>query len=148
VVTDAAVAKEPGPLDLIPLGRMTSELRIPFVLDGTPSGGRWIFEVESGRFEGERLRASMEGSAAADWLQVGPDGTGTLDVRCLLRTDDDALVFLHYTGRVDLAAGTGPYAAPQFDTGDERYCWLNKVQAVAKGVLDGLTLTYDVYELR
>ncbi len=38
--------------------------------------------------------------------------------------------------------------APRFDTGDERYGWLNKIQAVANGSLDGTTLTYEVYELR
>lgn len=32
--------------------------------------------------------------------------------------------------------------------GDDRYRWLNRVQAVAKGVLNGLTLTYEVCEVR
>jgi len=40
------------------------------------------------------------------------------------------------------------YTAPRFDTGDERYARLNKIQAVAKGRLDGTTLRYEVYELR
>jgi hypothetical protein len=33
-------------------------------------------------------------------------------------------------------------------TGDDRYRRLNKIQAVAKGTLDGGTLTYEMYELR
>ena len=37
---------------------------------------------------------------------------------------------------------------PLFETGDDRYRWLNRVQAVAKGVLDGLALTYEVCEVR
>jgi hypothetical protein len=40
------------------------------------------------------------------------------------------------------------YTAPRFETGDERYAWLNRVQAVAKGELDGTTLTYEVFEVR
>jgi hypothetical protein len=40
------------------------------------------------------------------------------------------------------------YAAPRFETGDERYAWLNKVQAIGKGRLDGTTLTYEWYEVR
>lgn len=137
------------PLELVPLGRMVATLRRPFVLEGTPAGGRRIFEVESGRIEGPRLRASLRGAAAADWLTVGPDGTGSLDVRALVETDDGALVFVHYTGRVDLSQPGSPvYATPRFDCGDERYRWLNRVQAVGKGRFDGTTLEYELFELR
>jgi Protein of unknown function (DUF3237) len=135
-------------LELVPLGTMVIELEKPFVLDGTPTGGRWIFEVASGVLEGERVNAKVKGRAAADWLTVGPDGTGTLDVRALLETDDGALLFVQYNGRVDLSVLGPTYAAPRFETGDDRYRWMNKVQCVAKGVLDGSTLTYEVYELR
>lgn len=67
-----------------------------------------IFEVESGRLEGDRIRAKLKGRAAADWLTVGPDGTGALDVRALVETDDGALVFIQYSGRVD-ASRRGPH---------------------------------------
>jgi len=137
-------------LELIPLGTMTAELRKPLVLRGTPVGDRLIYEVESGQIEGERLRGKLKGQSAADWLVASPDGTGTLDVRALVETDDGALVFLHYTGRVDLTAGAGAhlYSTPQFETGDDRYRWLNKIQAVGKGTMRGTTLTYELYELR
>ena len=41
------------------------------------------------------------------------------------------------------------YATPQFHTGDERYAWLNRIQAVSKGAFmpDG-TLVYEIFELR
>jgi hypothetical protein len=137
-------------LELLPLGTMTAELRKPFSLAKTPVGDRVIFEVASGVIEGERLRGKLKGNSAGDWMIVGPDGTGTLDVRALVETDDGALVFLHYGGRVDLSGGPGAplYAAPRFETGDARYRWLNVVQAVAKGRMAGATLTYDLYELR
>ena len=140
----------PDPIELVPLARLTGTLRAPFVLAGTPAGTRMIFELEGGRVEGERINGSVEGTAGADWLVVGPDGTGTLDVRLLVRTDDDALVFVQYHGRVDLSSGGAGaiYAAPRFDTGDERYAWLNRIQGVAKGAVDGSTLTYDLYEVR
>jgi hypothetical protein len=35
-----------------------------------------------------------------------------------------------------------------YETGDERYAWLNRIQAVAKGTLDGQTLTYEIAEVR
>ena len=136
-------------IELVPLGTMTAVLAQPFVLSDTPVGSRWIFEVEDATVEGERIRGKLKGRAAADWLVVGPDGTGTIDVRALIETDDGALVFVQYHGRVDVGSGGGvTYATPRFETGDEHYRWLNKIQAVGKGILDGNTLTYELYELR
>ncbi len=134
----------------MPLCTMVVELADPLILPNTPAGTRVIVEVNRARVEGARLRGQMKGSAAADWLTIGPDNTGTLDVRATLETHDGALVFLHYQGRRDFSQGMDApiYTAPRFDTGDERYAWLNKIQAAAKGSLDGTTLTYEVYELR
>ena len=138
------------PLTLVPLATMTAVLREPLVLKNSPAGSRWIFEVESGTFEGERVRARLKGQANGDWLTVGPDGTGTLDVRALMETDDGALVFVLYHGRVDFSAGPDAplYSTPRFETGDPRYAWLNKIQAVGKGRRAGQVLTYEVFELR
>ena len=137
-------------LELVPLATMTATFSETFVLEGTPAGGRYIFEVGSLVVDGERVRATLKGRAAADWLVVGPDGTGTLDGRALLETNDGALVYAQYNGRVDLAAGAGApvYATPRFETGDDRYRWLNKIQAVGKGAFDGTTLVYELFELR
>jgi hypothetical protein len=136
-------------VELVPLATMVAELAAPFMLAETPVGNRIIFEVVSGTVEGERINAKMKGNAAADWLAVGPDNTGTIDVRVLMETDDGALVFIQYQGRVDSNSPSGPiYIAPKFETGDDRYRWLNRVQAVGKGFFDGTTITYELYEVR
>ncbi|GLZ34628.1 UPF0311 protein [Lentzea sp. NBRC 105346] len=138
-------------IELVPLGTMTAVLRKPFVLPKTPVGDRLVYEVESGDIAGERLRGKMKGTSTADWLVIGPDGTATLDVRSVLQTDDGALIFIHYSGRTDVSKGPGTsplYAAPLFETGDDRYRWLNKVQAIAKGRLDGAMLVYELFEVR
>lgn len=136
-------------LELVPLGTLTVQLRRPIVLPDTPAGERWIVEVASAELTGDRLNATLEGTAAADWSVLSADRTATLDVRALLRTHDDALIFLTYGGRADFSKGFGTaYTAPRFDTGDERYRWLNVIQAVGKGELDGSTLRYELYELR
>jgi hypothetical protein len=138
-----------APLELVPLATMIAVLRDPFLLPNTPAGTRVIFELESGEIKGDRLTGTLKGTAAADWLVIGADGTGTLDVRLLIETHDGALVFVQYNGRVDTATPGAPtYATPRFETGDERYGWLNKVQGAAKGSLDGSVLTYQLYELR
>src|SRR5579859_1125991 len=95
-------------VDLVPLCHASISLAPPMVLENTPSGTRYIIEVKAARLEGERLKASMKGSASADWATVSPDGgTGTLDVRATLETDDGALIFTHYRGRADLSKGPG-----------------------------------------
>ena len=39
--------------------------------------------------------------------------------------------------------------APTFETGDERYAWLNRVQAVGKGIIrPDRTIDYEFYEVR
>ncbi|HYF45803.1 MAG TPA: DUF3237 domain-containing protein [Acidimicrobiales bacterium] len=138
---------EPEPLELVPLGRMDITLRDPFVLGGVPSGTFVIAELESVRFEGEKLKASGKGNANADWVTISPDGTAEIDVKILLESDDGALIFCSYTGRLDLATQTA-YAAPVFQTGDERYAWLNNMVAVGKGKTDQKTLTYELHEMR
>lgn len=138
---------------LIPLCTARITLAAPFLLPATPSGTRVIVETTSFDIEGERIRAHMKGQAGADWLTVDANMIGTLDVRALLETHDGALIFTWYRGRIDLSAGPGQspaYAAPLYDTGDERYAWINKIQAVAKGQTsaDGTRLEYEIYELR
>jgi hypothetical protein len=58
-------------------------------------------------------------------------------VRLAIRTNDDAVVLMHYSGRVRLLPGKASIAmiAPVFETGDPRYPWINEVQAVVKGDL-------------
>lgn len=140
-------------IELVHLANATISLADAFVLPGTPAGTRMIAEVEDVVFEGERLRAHQKGTATADWMTLSPELVGTLDVRGLLETDDGALVYGWYHGRLDLSkpVGSSPiYAAPLYESGDERYTWLNTIQAVAKGTLseDARTLTYEIYEVR
>ncbi len=138
-------------IELVPLMTATINLREPIMLPNTPSGTRIIVEVSDATFEGERIKGKQKGVAAADWLTMGPEGTGTLDVRATLETGDGALIYSFYRGRMDLTQPVGGapiYAAPLYETGDERYAWINKIQAVAKGTTDGQTLEYEIYEVR
>lgn len=131
-------------LELIPLCTLTVSLAPTLNVSPTLVIG----EVTAARAEGERLNASLKGAAAADWLQVSPDGYGTLDVKVTLETDDGALIHATYSGRLQFDTLT-VYAAPLFHTGDDRYAWLNRIQAVSKGAFqpDG-TLIYEIFELR
>lgn len=137
---------------LEPICHADAQLAERLALPDTPVGTRVIIEVVSLRLEGPRLRASLTGRAAADWAIVAPGGgMSSLDVRCTVRTDDGALIFIQYNGRMRFADDdpSTAYVAPRFETGDSRYAWLNPIQGVGKGLFDPATrrLRYAFYEL-
>jgi hypothetical protein len=136
------------PIELVHLCDARFTLREPITLPNTPLGTRVIAEVATAEFDGERFKASLKGAAAADWVTFDSRGLGTLDVRVTLETHDGAIVFTSYRGRMDLKQGGTVYSAPLYDTGDERYLWLNSIQAIAKGQTDGTNLEYEIYEVR
>jgi hypothetical protein len=119
------------------LAEVEAELAPAHMLLDAPYGGRLIVDVTAARVEGPRLRASLLGSAAADWVTVSPDGkTGALDVRATLKTDDGAVIFSEYRGRVHFGADGlhRVFTSPRYETGDPRYAWLNGLQCVGKGI--------------
>jgi hypothetical protein len=105
-------------------------------------------QIVGGRFEGPRIKASVQ-TPSGDWITNRPDGSYRLDVRLTLKTDDGALLLVTYNG-IGHATSTGASlrAAPLFETGDSRYAWLTRLQAVAVGERVGTALTYDFYELK
>jgi hypothetical protein len=135
-------------LELVALATMTATFSETFVLEGTPAGGgtsskwgRWPSKVSG--------CATPKGRAAADWLVVGPDGTGTLDVRALVE-DARRCAGVRAVPRPDRSGrrrGRSRVRGRVFGDRRQRYRWLNKIQAVGKGTFDGTTLTYELFEL-
>ena len=119
------------------LGLVEARLAPAHALLDAPFGGRLVVDVTAARVEGPRLRASLVGTAAADWVTVSADGRiGALDVRATLRTDDGALIYSEYRGRVRFGADGlhQVHTSPRYETGDPRYLWLNGLHCVGKGV--------------
>ena len=139
-------------LELVPLATARVGLKPMTFLPGTPQGTRTVAELSSFDIDGERLKAHLHGVAAADWPVSSADGTiHTLDVRATLETDDGALLYVHYSGRIDASKQpTTVYSTPLFDTGDERYDWLARIQVVGKGTFDDAMtrIEYELFELR
>ena len=141
-------------IDLVPLCTLRVQLKPSIQVNAGPAGTRLIVEVASAQVKGDRLHGELLGAAAADWMIVGPEGTAMVDVRATLQTDDGAIIFVQYNGRLDTSQGLQfpmtAYVAPLFETGDERYAWLNRIQAVGKGIMpaDLSRIDYEVYELQ
>jgi hypothetical protein len=129
------------------LYRMTLEVETPLDLGATPHGHRLVFGFKGGRFEGPRLKGEVL-VTGGDWLLDRPDGAMELDVRRTLRTDDGHLIYAYYRGllvaeppararleRGEAVAAADMYfrATPVFETGSEKYGWLNRIVSVAIG---------------
>ena len=127
----------------------------------TPLGRRIIVPIVGGTFEGDRLRGTLM-PGGADWMTLRPDGVTMLDVRVVLRTDDDALVMLTYHGmrhgppEVMARLASGKQVDPAeyylrttlyFETSAEKYLWLNKLVAVAAGHRPPTGPIYEVFEV-
>jgi hypothetical protein len=140
-----------------------AELKPGLAVGPGPYGTRLVVEVIGGSFEGARLKGKIM-SGGGDWLLVGNDGFGRLDVRAQFVTDDGAAIYAQYFGILQLTdkvqqalaapeVGTDfadQYfrSAPRFETGDARYAWLNQTLFVGEGrVRPGRTVEYNVYRV-
>jgi hypothetical protein len=155
------------------VGTITTEHLFDMVVDLDPRleigvgpvGRRVVFGAAGGTFHGSRLRGEVL-PGGGDWALFRPDGVMSLDVRLTLRTHDDALVSMTYGGRwvippesrADMAdravrsrVDPARYyfrTTPLFETGDERYAWLNDVVCVGSGYLVEGGVAYGVATVR
>jgi len=132
------------------------------VIGSGPYGMRQIFDVTGGEVTGPRLRGRVLPSGA-DWILIGADGVGRLDVRATIETHDGAHLYVSYTGVLHMTEnvtqailGGKPtefgetyfYVSPRFETGDPRYAWLNGLFVLSQGRVGPLRVEYRVFEVR
>ena len=144
-----------------PLFALKLEVRPLIVLGDTPTTFRRVGVVHGGHFQGERLSGEVL-DGGSDWQSVRSDGSTMLDVRLNLKTDDGALIAITYRGlrhgppdviaRIEKGEEVDPASYyfrinPMFETGSEKYAWLNGVLAVGVGhrFTDGPV--YNLFEL-
>ena len=145
-------------IDLEPVMDMRVDVNVRVVGAG-PFGTRQLFEIRGGEFKGPRLAGAVLPSGG-DWMLMGSDGVGRLDVRILLETTDEALIYMQFTGVLEvndrvIAAASGERDAeygdsyfvtqPRFETGDIRYAWLNRCVGLAEGRVGQGEVNYRIY---
>ena len=148
-------------MKLAHLFQLKATVDAPTLIGPTPIGTRQIFAVSGGTFEGERLSGVVL-PPGGEWLLDAGDGFGQVDVRLMLRTNDDAPIYMRYSGLMDfnetvqgkLAAGQStefgdnPFLTHvRFECDDERYAWLTRVIAVGEGRMHPDCVEYAIYEL-
>jgi len=130
-------------------------------LPATPLGDRRIVEVTGGTFEGPRMNGKIL-PCGGDWILLRRDGVLQLDVRLTLETDDEQLIYMTYHGfrhgpaeviarlnRGEAVAASEYYfrIAPMFQTGSEKYAWLNGIVAAGVGDRKAAGPRYQVFEI-
>jgi Protein of unknown function (DUF3237) len=134
----------------------------PIVLVGeTPGPFRRVGIVASGTFTGDRLSGTVL-DGGSDWQTVRDDGSTTLDVRLLLKTDDAVTFTMSYRGvrhgppdliqRLEKGEVIDPSSYyfrinPIFEAPLGRYDWLNRVIAVGAGHRFESGPVYSVFEV-
>ena len=122
----------------------------------TPWGSRRTVYTKGGTFEGPDTRGEVL-PGGGDWIVRRPDGVTVFDVRGTLRTDDGALIYYRHRGLAhnlpvrpaDSADEERYYRiAPIFETGDERYAWLNRIIAAGEAWVEGGRVHFRVYAIR
>lgn len=140
---------------------LNSHDRPAHVFGRTPYGQRIVGGVRHGEVKGPRINATiLEGM---DYGLLRDDGFVAPDVRLVLRTDDDALILMTYTaGRLGpwdevMAARRGESHDPDkiswiltyaFETGAEKYDWLNRTLAIGRGRITPAGFHYRVDAIR
>jgi hypothetical protein len=135
----------------------------PFMdLGYTPAGGRRIFAVSGGNFEGERISGTVSPLIGSDLLLSRADGTFQQDVRLLLVADDGGLIIMTYRGvrrasqaiderlaRGELVDASEYYlrTTPYFETAAPAHAWLNSIVSVASGGRTASGVEYEVFEI-
>ncbi len=119
----------------------------PQKIGAVPHGTRVIAPIASGQFEGPRLRGKVL-PGSGDWTLLRGDSVLELDLRVTLETDDGALIHMRSFGlrhgppEVIAAIGRGEKVdpstyyfrtTPRFETGHQKYAFLNRLLAVASG---------------
>ena len=127
----------------------------------TPTGIKMVFITTGGTIDGPKLTGEIL-PGGGDWLLIGTDGTGRVDVRATLRTHDGTLIHYEARGIIKIPAGgldrlaagevlpfTETYirTTPKFETADQRYSWLSEIVAVAYNILSPNHIDYRIYQL-
>jgi hypothetical protein len=133
----------------------------PLVVGHTANGLRRIINITGGSFSGPRLSGKVL-PGGADWQVIKTDGITEVEAKYTLETDDGALIYItnwglrHGPKAVMDKLMAGEYVdpkeyyfrtVPRFETGTEKYAWLNGIIAVATGERQADKVMINVYEV-
>ena len=126
-------------IELVPLGTVHVQLKPPIEVGPGPAGTRMIFEIASVQVKGDRLSGEC-------WVPQPQTGySSVLRARERLTSARRSEPMMARPSSCSTRAGgcVEGHAAPDdglcrasFRDSDERYTWLNRIQAIGKGTLN------------
>jgi len=143
---------------------MAASLETSLPVGAGPIGNRMVAYVANGTVEGKKVKGEVL-PGGGDWALIRHDGCLEIDVRICIKTHDGAIIYVTYGGRMDIPVELQPMVfnpqtaetvdpsayyfrtCPLFETGDERYAWLNRIQAIGVGRLTSTGVSYDVHQI-
>jgi Protein of unknown function (DUF3237) len=132
-----------------------------FVLGETPYGMRRIARLNTGSFDGPKLKGAVLPGGGA-WTLIRRDDVLDIEVRLILETNDKHQIYMQWRGLRDVpkdvmerlhrneTVDPETYyfrATPYFETSSEKYGWLNRICAIATGSLAANARTIDVFQV-
>ncbi|GJM14586.1 MAG: hypothetical protein DHS20C12_29890 [Pseudohongiella sp.] len=134
-----------------PASELETEFLFELLLEGSDqidAGQTRIAPVTGGVFSGPSISGTVA-SGGADWITKTAAGDTALDVRLVLVTDDEAQIYMSYTGLVH-SGEDGLYwrVRPQFQTAAKKYDYLNHLVAIGKSKrVEGTIASYDIFRI-
>ena len=132
-----------------------------FTLGDTPYGSRRIFQFDSGNFEGPKLKGTVVPGGGGRAL-TRHDDVLEIEARLTLETDDNEKICMSWQGlrhgpkevidRVNRGETVDPEAyyfrtTPYFETGSQKYAWLNRICSIATGSRNASGRTMQVFQV-
>jgi hypothetical protein len=133
---------------------LKSELLLDVTFDVSPPqviGSRVMVAVNGGTFSGPKLKGTAL-PGGSDAIQRRADGASILNVRAVLKTDDEQLIYMTYDGVSYTPPGGKPAdqyfrTRPSFETASSKYDWLTRIVCIGIGKTAPGKVTYRVFQI-
>jgi hypothetical protein len=132
-----------------------------FEAGATPKGWRRMIPITGGSFEGPSIKGTVI-AGGYDFQLLRNDNVMEIDARYVLQTDDGALITIvnrglrHAEKEVMQQMANGIEVSPslyyfrsvpQFETGSEKYDWLNRAVFAANGIRRPAEVIIGVFKI-
>ena len=137
------------------------EVEFPEVFAPSHVGTRIFYSLKGGTVTGPQIKGTLL-AGGGDWPLMRSDGAGEIDARFVIKTDDNELIYVYYRGitvippEVGIRIQSGEKVEPSeyyfrttpiFETGSEKYNWLNRIVCVGVGTYEVGRVSYKVYKI-
>eukprot|EP00984_Skeletonema_dohrnii_P010360 scaffold4038_cov109-Skeletonema_dohrnii-CCMP3373.AAC.6 len=130
-----------------------AELEAPIVVPNGPNGTRAVVKIAegTGKVYGPALNGRVVGPSS-DWILIGTDGSIALDVRVLIQTEDEQIIYQKINGRAvrdeDNPSNSTIQSGSTYETSSGKYQYLNKKVVTGLGRKTGNKIKIMYYDVQ